>query len=172
MKTTDRFLFVLGLLACLTGRGMFSQVSINTTGDPPDNSAMLDINSTTGGLLIPRMTQGEMTSINNPANGLQVFCTTDNILYMFLTSINRWKEVTFGTTELLPPATFSIGTGGSCVNTVINGTYWAGVSLTSSTFVTIQVNVSIIGTYSVTTNTINGYSFSAWRGILDHRCAD
>jgi uncharacterized protein (TIGR02145 family) len=161
MKTTVRLFFLLGLIAFTPGLSMFSQVSINTTGVPPVSSAMLDIKSTTGGLLIPRMTQGEMTSINNPANGLQVFCTTDNKLYLFLTSINRWKEVSLGTGELLPPATYSIGAGGSCVNTVINGTYWAGVSLTSSTFVTIQVNVSIIGTYSVTTNTINGYGFSA-----------
>ncbi len=155
------FIVLIVLSITLPGKISFGQVAINTNGETPDNSAMLDISSTTGGLLIPRMTQGQMTSINNPANGLQVFCTTDNTLYIFLTSINRWKEVSFGTGELLPPATFSIGTGGSCANTVINGTYWAGVSLTSSTFVTIQVNVSIIGTYSITTNTINGYSFSA-----------
>jgi len=107
------------------------------------------------------MTQVEMTSINNPANGLQVFCTTDNKLYIFLSSINRWKEIELGAGELLPPATLSIGTGGSCTNTIVHGNYWAGISLTSSEFVTIQVEVSAIGTYSITTNVINGYSFSA-----------
>jgi hypothetical protein len=73
MKTTVRLFFLLGLIAFTPGLSMFSQVSINTTGVPPVSSAMLDIKSTTGGLLIPRMTQGEMTSINNPATGVAGF---------------------------------------------------------------------------------------------------
>lgn len=161
MKSKFRLFVLMGLIMILPGLSSLSQVSINTTGDPPVSSAMLDIKSTTGGLLIPRMTQGEMTSINNPANGLQVFCTTDNKLYIFLSSINRWKEIEFGVGELLLPATYSIGGGSSCMNTVVKGTYTPDVPLTFSSFITIQVDVSTTGTYSVTTNTVNGYSFSA-----------
>ena len=159
MKTKPCFFIMIGFTLILTGRISSGQVAINTTGEPPVSSAMLDIKSTTGGLLIPRMTRGEMTSINNPANGLQAFCTTDNKLYIFLASINRWKEISFGSGELLPPATYSIGAGGSCENTVINGTFWSGVPLNSSSFITMQVNVSAIGTYSITTDAVNGYSF-------------
>lgn len=55
----------------------YSQVAINNTGSNPDNSAMLDINSTEKGLLIPRVTlvstvNGE-TPVNNPATGLLVY---------------------------------------------------------------------------------------------------
>jgi uncharacterized protein (TIGR02145 family) len=160
MKTNFKFLVVLGFIFIFPGLSTLSQVSINANGDPPDNSAILDVKSTSKGLLIPRMTQSELTAINSPANGLQVFCTTDNKLYIFLSSINRWKEVEFGSGELLPPAIFSIGTGSACANTVVNGTYYPAVSLTTSSFVTIQVNVSTIGTYFITTNTVNGYSFS------------
>jgi len=161
MKTNFRFLVVLGSIFIFPGLSTLSQVSINANGDPPDNSAMLDVKSTSKGLLIPRMTQSELTAINSPANGLQVFCTTDNKLYIFLSSMNRWKEVEFGSGELLPPAIFSIGTGSACANTVVNGTFYPTVSLTTSSFVTILVNVSVIGTYSISTNTVNGYSFSA-----------
>ena len=161
MKANFKLFVFLGLSLIIPSLSSFSQVSINTNGDPPDNSAMLDIRSTSKGLLIPRMTQDEISAIENPANGLQAFCTTDNKLYIFLTSANRWKEISFGTGELLPPATYSIGGGGSCSNSDINGTFWAGVTLTSSHYVTIQADVSVIGTYSVTTNIVNGYSFSA-----------
>ncbi len=55
---------------------------------------------------------------------------------------------------------YSIGSGGACNNTVVNGTYTAGVNLTSAEYVTIQVTTSSIGPYTISTNTVNGYSFS------------
>ena len=51
----------------------FGQVGINTA--TPDTSAALDIPSTTGGLLIPRMTNAERQAISNPAEGLMVYVT-------------------------------------------------------------------------------------------------
>lgn len=58
-------------------------VSINENGADPDASAMMDIQSTTKGLLIPRMNFAEMFTINNPAIGLLVYCTTDNNFYFY-----------------------------------------------------------------------------------------
>jgi hypothetical protein len=60
---------------------LFSQVSINTDGSPPDNSSVLDVKSTTKGMLIPRMTQTERDAITSPANGLLIFCTSNNQYY-------------------------------------------------------------------------------------------
>jgi uncharacterized protein (TIGR02145 family) len=60
---------------------LYSQVAINTDGSFPDNSAMLDVKSTTDGILVPRMTIGERNEIANPANGLLIFCTGDNHFY-------------------------------------------------------------------------------------------
>jgi hypothetical protein len=54
-----------------------SQVAINTTGLAPNSSAMLDVESTTKGVLIPRMTQAQRTAISSPATGLLIF-QTDN----------------------------------------------------------------------------------------------
>lgn len=50
-----------------------AQVGIGTAS--PDNSAMLEVNSTTRGLLTPRMTQSERTAINPVAQGLIVYQT-------------------------------------------------------------------------------------------------
>ena len=52
-----------------------NNVSINNTGATPDASAMLDIQSTTKGLLTPRLTQAQRIVIVNPATGLLVFQT-------------------------------------------------------------------------------------------------
>jgi len=43
---------------------------------------------------------------------------------------------------------------------VVFGTYRYGTSLTAENYVTIKVNVTTIGTYYITSNTFNGYSFS------------
>lgn len=48
-------------------------ISINSNGSAPDNSAMLDVTSTNRGMLIPRMTEAQRISIVNPATGLLVF---------------------------------------------------------------------------------------------------
>jgi hypothetical protein len=51
----------------------FSQVGIGTP--TPNNSAQLDVSSTTKGFLPPRMTFAQRQLITNPATGLVIFCT-------------------------------------------------------------------------------------------------
>lgn len=46
-------------------------------GSVPDFSAQLDVQSTTRGVLLPRMTTSQQNSIASPANGLLVYNTTD-----------------------------------------------------------------------------------------------
>ena len=50
-----------------------AQVAINSTGALPDNSAVLDVQSSSRGMLIPRMTTAQIAAIPNPSNGLIVF---------------------------------------------------------------------------------------------------
>jgi hypothetical protein len=74
----------LGLL-CLVA-GIFSataQVSINTDGSAPDSSAMLDVQSTSKGILMPRLTIPQIVAIQNPAVGLEVYCSTLNLPLFF-----------------------------------------------------------------------------------------
>ena len=74
----------------------FAQVGIGT--DTPDTSAALDINSTTKGLLPPRMKANERDAINNPKQGLIIFCTDcaseQGELQIKLTS--GWKNIIGG----------------------------------------------------------------------------
>lgn len=50
-------------------------ISINATGANNDPSAILDVSSTSSGLLTPRMTEAEKLAIAAPANGLTIFQT-------------------------------------------------------------------------------------------------
>ena len=84
-----RKLLPLGI-ALLLFVQMQAQVAIKPTNAPPDASAMLDVQSTSKGLLIPRMTAVQRIAIAIPATGLLVFDTDSLSLFMYTGS---WKKV-------------------------------------------------------------------------------
>ncbi len=100
-----------------------AQISINTTGESADSSAMLDIQSTDKGMLIPRMSSSQRDSIANPATGLLVYQTdAPEGFYEFtglewlpigshLTSGQINGYTTFGTEYLDANQPLSLGTG-------------------------------------------------------------
>jgi hypothetical protein len=53
---------------------LFSQVAINADGRAPDPSAGLDLNFADKGFLLPRMGFEQRDSIENPAEGLMIYC--------------------------------------------------------------------------------------------------
>lgn len=50
-----------------------AQVGIGTTS--PDKSAIFDVKSSNRGFLIPRMTALQRSNIQNPSEGLMLYCT-------------------------------------------------------------------------------------------------
>lgn len=58
-----------------------AQVGIGT--DTPDHSAMLQIQSSEKGFLLPKMTSAQRTSIVSPASGLQVYDTNTNSIWYY-----------------------------------------------------------------------------------------
>ena len=80
----------------------YAQVGINRDNSLPDKSAMLDIKSTSKGLLVPRLSQDQIQTITGPVNSLLVFCTTDNKFYAFMAESSEWKELVFGTGIISP----------------------------------------------------------------------
>ncbi|MCD4806972.1 MAG: hypothetical protein K8R13_05265, partial [Methanococcoides sp.] len=85
-------LFIISILIINKGE---SQVLINSTGGTPDASAMLEIQSTTQGLLIPRMTTSDREKIDNgtgyPAEGLLVFDTDEDAFFIF--GNGKWTDL-------------------------------------------------------------------------------
>lgn len=80
------------LLICfLFGTSVFSQVGIGTV--TPEASSILDVYSTTQGLLCPRMTTAQRTAIVSPANGLMVYDTNINAIFYYKTSDTSWNQL-------------------------------------------------------------------------------
>jgi len=78
------------IISCMMIVSMsFAQVAITTDGSSPDGSAMLDVKSTSKGLLIPRMTTAQRLAINAPAEGLMVY-DSDLGVYCYR-RIGAWK---------------------------------------------------------------------------------
>jgi len=93
------------LAAVLLTTTTYAQIGINN--ENPDASAALDITSTTGGLLVPRMTNAQRQAISSPAAGLQVFVTDfEGGRFMFYDG-TEWGTLSF--TEKRPEAP-TIGT--------------------------------------------------------------
>jgi hypothetical protein len=129
-----------------TGSALLAQVSVTTDNSAPDNSAMLDVTSTNKGVLIPRMTQAEIQAIENPANGLMVFCTSSNTFFSYISNDGKWKEIAFGSNFITP-----IGGGFVCGSSIsVNHISSGG---------TAPVNKTV--TYS-TLNSIPGEPAKCW----------
>lgn len=95
MKKLIQFFLITVLISPLWGSGgLFAQIGINATNTPPSPSAMLDVSSTTKGMLIPRMTSGQRTSITG-TQGLMVYDNTTNTFWFHNGSI--WIEIAANT---------------------------------------------------------------------------
>ncbi len=77
-----------------------SRFGIGTSA--PNVSALVEMVSTTGGLLIPRMTTAQRTAIATPANGLLVYDITINCLFYYNSALTSWQSLC---TPPLPPGT-------------------------------------------------------------------
>ncbi len=99
MKTTK---IILLTMLISFGLSTIAQVAINNDGSTPDESAMLDVKSSSSGFLTPRMTTFQIRSIINPADGLQAYNTDDGKLYIFVIADNEWKKVSYGTGTIIP----------------------------------------------------------------------
>lgn len=85
------------ILFLLIGNRLIAQSPINTEGvsisssvAPPHPSAMLDVQSSSKGMLIPRMTSTEKFGISNPAEGLLIY-QTDEVSGFYFWNSAAWQ---------------------------------------------------------------------------------
>ncbi|MCB2219869.1 MAG: hypothetical protein KQI35_05680 [Bacteroidetes bacterium] len=117
-------------------------MSIKDDPSSADPSAILDVSSSTKGMLIPRMTTEQISNVSNPADGLQVYNTTDGKLYIFVASANGWKEVSYGINTIYQQTFTSCGDdlidirdGQSYATVDINGQCWFAENLNYGTMI-------------------------------------
>ena len=94
-----RVIFII--IALLTTYLLEAQVSISSDGSEPGPSAMLDVKSTSKGVLIPRMTTDQRDAITNPAVSLLIFNITTQCYEGYSTQDMQWYS--FGCIVSYPP---------------------------------------------------------------------
>ena len=78
---------------------MSAQVGIGTI--TPHASSVLELSSTTQGMLTPRMTTAQRVAIASPADGLMVYDTDLKSFYHYNSSVTSWNVINSGTTGRL-----------------------------------------------------------------------
>ena len=154
-----------------------AQISVNTSGETANASAMLDVSSTDKGMLIPRMTTAQRTAIANPADGLLVFDTNTDSFWYYNSTAAEWQKVgnaVAGASELneLSDAKYDgsslfIGEGAGATDdaTANNNTAIGKNALTSNTignYNSANGNYTLYSNTTGSNNTANGnYSLSS-----------
>jgi len=122
---------ILAIIATLTVSVASAQVGVGTV--TPNAASILDVTSTTKGMLIPRMTTAQRTAIASPVAGLQVYDTT--------TKTNWFHD---GTVWVESEITVSNGLNKSSTNDIKLGGALTGPTTISG--VNTTNNLSINGT--------------------------
>ncbi|MEO6541969.1 MAG: tail fiber domain-containing protein [Ferruginibacter sp.] len=109
------FLLLFFIILVLPVTVFTQSFSINTDGSIADNSAILDIKSTTKGLLMPRLTTVQKYAIATPAEGLKIYDTDTKTFWFYNGMV--WTEIPDGSNSwnlsgnsLSNPANQFIGT--------------------------------------------------------------
>ena len=90
---TSYFKIIRNILLLFLFASNFSVAQVGIGNTDPDNSSMLDITSTSKGLLIPRMTSTQRGNISNAVEGLLVF-DTDTASFWFYSG--GWTQLVSG----------------------------------------------------------------------------
>ena len=124
--------------------------AINTSGSAAVASAMLDVQSTNQGVLVPRIAT-PATAITSPATGLMVYNTTTNQFNYFNGS--AWTVIGSGSTTLSAGSTggqiYVTGAGGAVPTTPV--TVGTDATLSSTGALTLATVNSNVGTFGSTT---------------------
>jgi hypothetical protein len=85
----------------------------------------------------------------------------------FIPSMGGISGCKFTVTTIVPaPAVFTlVGSPTACTDVTISGTYGLGTPLTSTNTITVKVNVTSKGSFTIATNTVGGMTFSKSGGF-------
>lgn len=148
--------FITLLLTLCVCTGAFAQGTTIGANNPPDASATLDLQSTTGGLLLPRLTTAQRNAISNPATALHIYNTTTNCVQVYFPT-SGWQDVrcdcqSFPSANFTFPNQVGVGVPATFTASTPGLTYsWSfqGGSPSTGTNQTESVTWPSIGTYTV-----------------------
>ncbi|HNJ94797.1 MAG TPA: hypothetical protein PLS65_08490, partial [Ferruginibacter sp.] len=92
-------MIVLAMVCSPVLRAGAQSVSINTDGSTAHGSAMLDVKSSSKGMLIPRLTLAERNAVASPATGLMIY-QTDNTPGFYFYDGAAWVSIVSASNNL------------------------------------------------------------------------
>jgi hypothetical protein len=146
-----------------TASNLQAQVGIASTSITADASAMLEVQSTSKGLLTPRMTNAQKQAISSPATGLTIYQTDSTAGYYVYTG-SAWTRLLTATVPVVDGGTgqtsYTDGQlliGNSTGNTLAKSTLTAGsgISITNG-----AGSITITNTGASTDSTFTGSDIS------------
>lgn len=139
----NRLYFFCLLFLCI--HFVDAQVSVSSSGSSPDPSAMLDVISTSKGMLCPRMTKANRALIPSPAHSLMIYQTDNSPGYYYNNGspgTPQWIKLETTLSSLDHIGRTPIDTIPYVISS--RGSYYLTKSVTSSAGITINAsNVSI-----------------------------
>tara|TARA_R100001369_G_scaffold91677_1_gene133668 strand:+ start:6012 stop:6719 length:708 start_codon:yes stop_codon:yes gene_type:complete len=144
----------------------YSQVGIGTI--TPDPSSMLEISSTTSGILTPRMTTTQRTTITNPAIGLLVYDTDENAFYFY--DGGSWVRLSSenSTSDYTGWADYIDGTYTSANPFIVNSTK-VTLPNDAATIRDSQKPIDVTEFYNTTNSTITGRDGDAINIVIEFK---
>ena len=134
-------IYVIIMILLFTGSIFAQSVGINENGSSPNSKAMLDVSSTTKGLLPPRMTYAQKILIASPPAGLMIWCSDCGTSgEMQVNNGTIWTNLTGGPASGLP--------GAPTIGTATAGIWQALVPFTAP----VSDGGSAITSYTATSN--------------------
>ena len=121
-----------------------AQIGIGTIN--PNSSSLLELKSDSLGFLPPRMNNNELVNIISPAQGLVIFNTDTKCLEWYTGS--NWISLCTNSTGTL-----------NCSNSTVLGTCQALTALNANNYISVEVNVTQTGAWSIRTDVVNGCWF-------------
>ena len=153
------FLF-LGLVSGMAQTNMtkIKDGSISGSSSVPGLGAVLELESTNKGFLMPRLTtqQRDAIAFADRTDGLMIYNITTGCFNFWTTVQETWLSIC-GTP---PPAIIEI-TPVQCEAIEVHGSYEQGVELGTSNFIRVPVTVTQAGSYDAMVSSNNGYYFYA-----------
>lgn len=136
-RKNKKTVLILVVMLIVANKTFSQNVAINSSGTPPDPSALLDLGTTNQGFLAPRVV--DTNAVTSPAEGLIIYDLTDHC-YRYRNNI-KWTGCVMGTTV----APLSIGCNTNQTEASY-GTVVSSLSGASQTWITRNLGATTIAT--------------------------
>jgi uncharacterized protein (TIGR02145 family) len=150
---------LLTLLLLSTSLTLHAQVGINADGSPPDPRTMLDVKSTSKGVLLPRLTEFQRNNLGlDVPDGMLILNITAKEFQVFL--IDAWYPLSMGAAIAPPEESETISDiDGNIYDVIkIGSQYWMADNLRTTK-------------YNDGTSIPTGYSNDDWKNLTTHAYA-